>query len=299
VKNKIFVPPIKCQGIKTKLVPLILANSRGPEGGRWIEPFMGSAVVGLNARPARALFADIKPHVIGLYAALKSSAITPRSARAYLEKEGKRLEERGGDYYYFIRDRFNEKGDPLDFLFLSRSCFNGMIRFNSKGGFNVPFCKKRERFSKAYITKIINQIDRFYYLLKFYDWSFVCQDFETTIDTATEEDFIYCDPPYIGRHVDYFNSWKEEDEGRLFQSLSSTRAKFILSTWHSNRYRSNDFLTSLWSRFHIVTQEHFYHVGAKEENRNAMLEALVMNFEPPCKRVEKRRYIQETIFDTL
>ncbi|HUT99368.1 MAG TPA: Dam family site-specific DNA-(adenine-N6)-methyltransferase [bacterium] len=299
MKNKILVPPIKCQGIKTKLVPLILANTRVPEDGRWIEPFMGSAVVGLNARPRIALFADLNPHVIGLYAALKSSSITPHSARAYLEKEGDTLREKGEDHYYFIRDRFNKKGEPLDFLFLSRSCFNGMIRFNKKGGFNVPFCKKTERFSKAYITKIVNQIDRFYDLLKLYDWSFACQDFEKTISSATEKDIIYCDPPYLGRHVDYFNSWKEEDERRLFQCLSSTRAKFILSTWHSNRYRSNNFLKSLWSRFHIVTQEHFYHVGAKEDNRNAMLEALVMNFDPACERIEKPQYIQETLFDTL
>jgi len=48
-----------------------------------------------------------------------------------------------------------------------------------------------------------------------------------------------------------------------------------------------------------VTQEHFYHVGAKEDNRNAMLEALVMNFDPACERIEKPQYIQETLFDTL
>jgi len=297
--NKILIPPIKCQGIKTKLVPLILANAQVQEEGLWIEPFMGSAVVGLNARQKRALFADLNPHIVNLYAALKSHSVTPYSARAHLENEGNLLKERGGVHYYFVRERFNCYGDPLDFLFLSRSCFNGMIRFNSKGGFNVPFCKKPERFSKAYITKIINQLDRFNDLIKFSEWSFVCQDFEITIGSATENDLIYCDPPYLGRHVDYFNTWKEEDERRLFRCLSSTRARFILSTWHSNKYRSNDSLKLLWSQFHIVTQEHFYHVGAKEENRNAMLEALVMNFEPPCDKIEKRIHIQETLFEKL
>jgi len=56
--NKILVPPIKCQGIKTKLVPLILACAGEQTKGRWIEPFMGSCVVGLNARREKALFAD-------------------------------------------------------------------------------------------------------------------------------------------------------------------------------------------------------------------------------------------------
>lgn len=284
--SRILIPPIKCQGIKTKLVPLILANATRPKGGNWIEPFMGSAVVGLNARPPKALFADLNPHIVAFYSAIKDESITPNIARAFLEEEGQRLKEKGEEHYYAIRERFNRKGAPLDFLFLSRSCFNGMIRFNSKGKFNVPFCRKPERFSKAYITKIVNQIAAFQEVVGQHDWSFVRQDFESTIALATEKDFIYCDPPYIGRHADYFNSWTEEDEHRLFNCLSTTTAKFILSTWHSNRYRTNEYLTSLWSRFHIVTQEHFYHVGAKEDNRNAMTEALVMNYEPVCEKIE-------------
>jgi DNA adenine methylase len=277
---KTLTPPIKCQGIKTKLVPIILANMSISENGRWIEPFMGSGVVGLNARPKKALFADANPHLISFYNALKSKIITPESARKFLKKEGQILEEKGADHYYTIRERFNKENNPMDFLFLSRSCFNGMIRFNSKGCFNVPFCKKPYRFSKAYITKITNQISIFYNLIRSYDWSFICQDFEKTIGDATERDFIYCDPPYFGRHVDYFNSWNIEDEKRLFYSLSFTKAKFILSTWHSNKYRNNEFIEKFWSKFNIVTKEHFYHVGAKESNRNSMLEALVMNYPP-------------------
>ncbi|MBI5788623.1 MAG: Dam family site-specific DNA-(adenine-N6)-methyltransferase [Candidatus Schekmanbacteria bacterium] len=294
---KIIVPPLKCQGIKTKLVPLILANARIPNNGVWIEPFMGSAVVGLNVRPKKALYADLNPHLINFYAALKASAITPEIARAYLEKEGCLLAERGEEYYYSLRQRFNREGNPLDFLFLSRACFNGMIRFNGKGGFNVPFCRKPQRFSKSYITKIVNQIAKFYTLLQLFDWSFICQDFEQTMNSATENDFIYCDPPYSGRHVDYFNTWTNADEERLFKCLSATQAKFILSTWHSNKYRSNDFLTSLWSRFQVITQEHFYHVGAKEDNRNPMLEALVMNFIPGCGKIEKPKIVQPSLFD--
>jgi len=299
LKSKILIPPIKCQGIKTKLVPLILANAVIPDNGMWIEPFMGSGVVGLNVCPARALFADVNPHLIAFYNALKSKAITPTSARTFLEKEGRILQKKGEDHYYAVRERFNQEGNPMDFLFLSRSCFNGMIRFNRKGGFNVPFCRKPQRFSRAYVTKIVNQIARFCDLLRFVDWSFVCQDFQKTIDNASEEDFIYCDPPYMGRHVDYFNSWQLEDEKRLFHCLSETKAKFILSTWHSNKYRKNEYLETLWSRFHVVTKEHFYHVGATEANRNSMLEALVMNFPPICQKIKKSNSVQPSLFDII
>jgi len=296
---KILVPPIKCQGIKTKIVPLILANATMSERGLWIEPFMGSGVVGLNARPQRALFADINPHIIAFYNAIKAKEITPESARAFLEREGWILEKMGEQHYYAIRERFNRDGNPLDFLFLSRSCFNGMMRFNKKGGFNVPFCRKPQRFARAYVTKIINQISRFSELLHSHDWTFKKQDFEETIACASQDDFIYCDPPYIGRHVDYFNSWQADDEERLCRCLSETKARFILSSWHSNKYRKNEYLDSLWSQFQVVTKKHFYHVGAKEHNRNSMLEALVMNFPPNCEAIIKDSTPQPSLFDYI
>lgn len=297
--TRILVPPIKCQGIKTKIVPLILANVSVPKNGLWIEPFMGSGVVGMNARPPRALFADINPHIISFYNAIKARAVTPEAARAFLEREGQVLREKGEEHYYAVRERFNKEGNPLDFLFLSRSCFNGMIRFNKKGAFNVPFCRKPQRFAGAYVTKIVNQIARFSELVQFHDWTFKNQDFEETISGASEADFIYCDPPYLGRHVDYFNSWNAADEERLCRCLSETKARFILSTWHSNKYRKNEYLDSLWSQFHVVTKEHFYHVGAKEDNRNSMLEALVMNFPPDCESTAQDCTLQPSLFDYI
>jgi DNA adenine methylase len=294
--TRILIPPIKCQGIKTKLVPLILANAGELTNGKWIEPFMGSCVVGLNARCKQALFADQNPHLVHFYSALQSHIITPESVKKYLEKEGSQLKKIGEKHYYDIRTRFNENGNPLDFLFLSRACFNGLIRFNSKGKFNVPFCRKPERFARAYITKIVNQIAQFQEAFQYFHWKFVCSDFETTISQAVADDTIYCDPPYLGRHVDYFDSWSEDDENRLFRALSKTKARFILSTWHSNQYRENSTLKSLWNSFYVVTKEHFYHVGAKETNRTAMLEAVVMNFEPKDKLFTPEKPLQKLFF---
>ena len=94
----------------------------------------------------------------------------------------------------------------------------------------------------------------------------------------SKQDFVYCDPPYFGRYVDYYNGWTEKDEIALYEALCNTKAKFILSTWHHNDYRENSYIKSLWAHFSILTREHFYHVGGKEENRNPMIEALVTNF---------------------
>lgn len=275
---KTYVPPIKCQGIKTKLVPWIKEHATIPSNGRWIEPFMGSGVVGFNVRPSRAVFADINPHIINFYNSVKDGYVTSAKAKLFLEKEGILLSQKGDEHYYALRKRFNDSNDPFDFLFLSRSCFNGVIRFNKKGQYNVPFGHKPERFAQAYVTKITNQIKYIESALRQYDWTFVCADFRTITADATNQDFLYFDPPYIGRHTDYYNSWSTQDEDELFSHLVSTPARFVLSTWHSNRYRHNTVLDKHAAQFSVFTKEHFYHVGASEDNRNAMLEAIVLNF---------------------
>ena len=61
------MPPIKYQGIKTKLVPFILSSICWPGEGRWIEPFVGSGAVVLNVAPPRALLTDTNVHVIRFY----------------------------------------------------------------------------------------------------------------------------------------------------------------------------------------------------------------------------------------
>ena len=274
------VPPLKCQGIKTKLVEWIKDHAAIERDGTWIEPFMGSGVVGFNVRPSRAVFADVNPHIVNFYHAIRQGKITAGIAKAFLEEEGALLQQKGESHYYEVRERFNGSSDPLDLLFLNRACFNGVMRFNKKGAFNVPFGHKPQRFSKAYITKITNQIKYVTQATSQYDWQFVCADFRQTIASASQNDFIYCDPPYIGRHVDYFNSWSEQDEQELYVLLSATPAKFILSTWHSNQYRTNAAVEKYADRFTILTREHFYHVGASEKNRNPMLEAIILNYNP-------------------
>ncbi len=279
INEKIIVPPIKIQGKKTKLVPFILKNIPNEAYDVWVEPFMGSGVVGFNVAPKKAIFADSNPHIINFYKAVQNNEITPSIAKFFLQEQGILLAEQGQDYFNEVRKRFNAAHNSLDFLFLNRSCFNGMIRFNRKFEFNVPYGHKPERFAQAYVTKITNQIKHAQSLSQNNDWTFVCQDFKTTLCNLSAENLVYCDPPYIGRHVDYYDSWDEQNELDLEKIIQNSDAKFMVSTWHSNRYRSNEYLQNLWKNYNLVTTEHFYHLGGKEENRNAVTEALILNFE--------------------
>lgn len=280
--NKLIVPPIKSQGIKSKLVPWIMDVVKFAESnGKWIEPFLGTGVVAFNSQFKEAILNDINPHIINFYKSIQSGIITPAKVRDFLEQEGKELsvaDENGYVHFRRIRDRFNTKFEPLDLLFLSRAGFNGMMRFSKKGNWNIPFCKKPNRFAPAYITKIVNQVENVRRIIT-KDWVFTNKTFSEIIPLANNSDLIYCDPPYFGRYVDYYNGWSFKDEELLFNLLSKTTAKFILSTWHHNDWRENEMVKKFWSKFNIVTKDHFYHSGAKINNRKTIVEALVCNFE--------------------
>lgn len=281
----VIVPPIKSQGIKTKLVPWIndLVLKAGVDlKGRWIEPFLGTGVVGFNSPMEGAhIVGDTNPHIINFYKGIQEGKITPYTMRSYLEKESKLLataDEDGYAHFREVRDRFNSEHSPYDFIFLSRAGFNGMMRFNRHGDWNIPFCKKPERFAPAYITKICNQIANISQIIRKGNWQFRNDDFRKTIAAAKEGDIIYCDPPYFGRYVDYYNGWTEQDEHDLFELLSQSKAKFILSTWHHNDFRPNEMIDRYWGSFHVMTKDHFYHNGGNLENRHSIVEALVFNF---------------------
>ena len=282
----VTVPPIKSQGIKTKLVPWIndLIMASGIDfNARWIEPFFGTGVVGFNSPMCGAhIVGDTNPHIINFYRGVQSGDISQFTMRAYLEKESRLLaeaDEGGYAHYREVRDRFNLEHSPYDFIFLSRAGFNGMMRFNRHGDWNIPFCKKPGRFAPAYVTKICNQIGHVSRIIRKKQWEFNNVPFIETIERAEQGDFIYCDPPYFGRYVDYYNGWTEQDEHELFEALSRTRAKFILSTWHHNDYRSNEMVSRYWNRFNVTTRDHFYHGGGHIENRHSIVEALVFNFD--------------------
>ena len=280
---RVTIPPIKSQGIKTKLVPWIMELAPKVQG-KWIEPFLGTGVVAFNSGYKEAILNDTNPHIINFYKSIQQKEITAPLMKQYLEMEGailSRADNNGYEHYLQVRSRFNAgEFSPYDFIFLSRAGFNGMMRFNNKGHWNIPFCKKPDRFAQAYITKITNQVATVSQTIQPEpNWIFHNKSFADIIPLATENDIIYCDPPYYGRHVDYYNGWTEKDEELLFNLLSETKAKFILSTWHHNDWRQNDMIKKFWSKFNVVTKDHFYHNGGSIENRRTVVEALVCSFD--------------------
>lgn len=303
--SHVGTPPIKCQGIKTKLVPFIFRSIEWScaEGARWIEPFVGSGVVALNLAPQRAVLADANPHIIDFFRAIQRGHVNASTVREFLNQEGVKLSVHGADHYYEVRARFNESGSPFDFLFLNRSCFNGVMRFNKRGRFNVPFGHKPHRFSRSYITKVANQVNWAAKQMSGKEIEWRVADWTETLAEARSNDFVYMDPPYIGRHADYYNSWDETAASSLASTARRLPCGFAVSMWLQNAYRKNSHIEQCWSDMEIKGVDHFYHVGARENLRNEMREALIIRpgsvaQNPPNPGKESSEGLQQTLFES-
>lgn len=277
-KEQYHTPPIKIQGIKNKLIPFIKENLPDLENKIWYEPFLGSGVVGFNLAPRNAIFGDSNPYTIKLYQEIKKGTITSEIVREFLQEEGNKLKEKDDEYFYEVRNRFNLEHESLDFLFLNRSDFNGMIRFNRNGGFNVPYGHNKTRFSDIYINKVVNQVKWIEEKLKNNNWEFMCIDCFELLNEYVKKDsnaFIYLDPPYIGRNVDYYDSWSLENEENLQKILQEINKPFIMSTWSHDDSKRNEYLDTIWKDYDKVTTEHKYFVAAKAESRKKVIEVLL------------------------
>ena len=95
MSNKVGVPPIKSQGIKTKLVPWIKSIVPPDFNGTWVEPFMGTGAVAFNVAPKKALLCDTNPHLVNFYTGVAKGDITPEIVKEFLIFEGALLSEKG------------------------------------------------------------------------------------------------------------------------------------------------------------------------------------------------------------
>ena len=132
------------------------------------------------------------------------------------------------DYYTNIRDKFNTYHNPEDFLFLSRTATNGLIRFNSKGKFNSSYHLTRKGIIPKTLAKIILQWSQ---LLNKNNVNFICCDYKDI--SPKKNDFIYCDPPYFNTDSMYFG---EININEFFDYLNNLNCKYIFSF---NGKRSN------------------------------------------------------------
>ena len=275
-----IIPPIKIQGKKTKIVPKIMEIADGilndhPEIDTWVEPFLGSGVVAFNCpgKIKKVIVNDINPHIIKFYKGVADGVITSDKIREVFDIHSQNLLKDGYNYYNQVKNRFNQTFDTMDFLFLTRTGFNGVMRFNNSGKWNVPFCKLNNRLSKNVIEDLASSVDELSRLFKSKEFIFYNKSFEEVIESAPENSIFYCDPPYYGLQVQYFKGWGKEDEIRLNEMLKDKM--FIYSTWLEDGIRENMMINEYWGEYEIEGKKHKYNVAEKAEKRNQVTEGLI------------------------
>ena len=226
-------PFLKWAGNKFRVLPELLPLIGTPR--RYIEPFSGSTAVALNVNAEEYVLNDINKDLINLYRYLTNP--NDDSFLKYCD-ELFRPENNDKEEYLEFRQLFNDSTDTLErsrlFVYLNRHCFNGLTRYNSKGGFNVPFGKMKN--PKCPVNEMM--AFRMYYLQK--NHRFVSTSFE---DSALYEnigsgDVVYFDPPYVpasetASFTDYAKEGFTYDQqvqlAELAESLSNRGAKVIIS----------------------------------------------------------------------
>lgn len=126
------------------------------------------------------------------------------------------------DFYNEIRSRFNKERNPVDFFFINRTSYNGLIRYNSNGDFNVSFHLKRNGITIDNLKELLFYSAK---LLNDYNVQFSCQSYDTI--TPSNNDLVYLDPPYQNS-IDniYFCNF---DTDRFLNWLSIQKFPYILS----------------------------------------------------------------------
>lgn len=218
-------PPLKWAGGKRWQLPHLRPIWENHTNRRLVEPFCGGLAVTLGLLPKRALLNDVNSHLINFYQQLKTG----------FRVDGIKFDNKEPAFYR-NRKRFNAllakgEGDSPEaaalFYYLNRTGYNGLCRFNSSGGFNVPFGRY------ATINYTYDFTD---YQKTFERWDFLCNYFDQV--PLDPEDFVYADPPYDVEFTHYSKGgfdWDEQEKTAVW--LSKHPGPVVLSNQATERIK--------------------------------------------------------------
>lgn len=219
-------PLLKWAGGKSKLLP-VLRNLIPPKIDRYVEPFLGGGALFFDLALPHSLVSDSNPELINFY-------IVVRDFPDELLKSVKIMPVTKKDFYK-IRAQIPKSLSPVEraarFIYLNKTCFNGLYRVNRKGQFNTPFggrthVKIADEDNLYRAASLLKQVD------------IKCIGYSMILTKLTKKDFVYLDPPYvpISRYSD-FNRYTrdfftDDDQIQLaeeFRKISDRGVKALLS----------------------------------------------------------------------
>ncbi|MCO5250926.1 MAG: DNA adenine methylase [Candidatus Kapabacteria bacterium] len=294
--EKIAKPFLKWAGGKTQLINDIekaLPKDISRDEFTYIEPFVGSGAVlfsMINKFPnlERAVINDINEDLINTYRIIASKPKELISILEILQNEFHDLkgnEEKKKLYYYHKRELYNarneeQSGQAALFIFLNRTCFNGLYRVNRKNEFNVPMgsykqptiCDKENILA---VNKALQKVE------------ILCGDYQATLKFAEANTLFYFDPPYKPlSETSSFNAYAKYDFNDNEQirlrdfctKVDSLNHNWILSNSDLKGKDINDnFFDDLYSDFNIQRVDARRSINANPEKRGSLKELLITN----------------------
>lgn len=251
---------------------------------RYLEPFVGSGAIFFyiiqKYKPKEVILSDMNAELINAYKVIRDDVerliVELKQHKEYYSADAKK-------YYYEIRSVDPNKLPDLEraarFLFLNKTCFNGLYRVNSKGVFNVPMGAyknpdiiQEEKLLKA--SKLLQGV-----ILK-------VMSFEKVVDYAKEGDFIYLDPPYYplkkvnGKSASFTGYTKTnflEDEQKLLKSVFDKLSKKGCLVMESNS--DTDYINKLYEEYqiHIVKARRL--INRDSSGRGKINEVVITNYK--------------------
>ena len=186
----------------------------------YYEPFVGGGSVLYEVNPKQGVCSDICEPLIELWNMIKFFPI--ELYETY--KNDWNLFFYDENYYYEVRKRFNKNPNPNDFIFLTRTCVNGKIRFNKKGEFNSSVHHKRNGINPETLKQIL------------LDWSdrikntsFLFGDYKDILSYVEPDDFVYLDPPYFHTVGMYYGGIDYDEFIDFLRELNKLNVRYILS----------------------------------------------------------------------
>ncbi len=185
---------------------------------RYYEPFLGSGAVLGALAPENALASDALKPLVDLWRTLKAD---PKLVKEWYRerwdgyRSGDRIEK-----YEQIKAGYNTRPNPADLLFLSRSCYGGVVRFRSDGYISTP-CGVHQPISPAAFDR---RVDIWHTRTK--GAEFIHSDFQAVMDQAEPGDLIYCDPPYADTQTILYGA-QRFSLSRLFETINRCKARGV------------------------------------------------------------------------
>lgn len=242
-------PFLKWAGNKYRLLERIRAHL--PAGRRLVEPFVGSGAVFLNTDYPRYLLTDANKDLIDLYQLLQAEGADFIEDCRTLFTLANNCAER----YYQLRAEFNSTTDvrrrAMLFVYLNRHGYNGLCRYNAKGGFNVPFGRyKRPYFPAQEMLAFHHKARRAV---------FRHADFEQTLKSTRVGDVVYCDPPYVALSASAnfthysaggFSNAQQVALARAAERLAKKGIPVLISN-HNTAFTQDVYAAALTEQFHV------------------------------------------------